>query len=138
MHTLYDNTAQGLISDDGLSTKHHILNMLRVQLSQDEEQTLGFEEVNESMAEDIITELDRMERIPKRITYNSHLNTLRVVTIPHKVHEAHLPWLIDAIKMYPQPLEFHERKQLRILASPSKHLYSLLLSTIYAYMLLTA
>ena len=65
MHTLYDNTAQGLISDDGLSTKHHILNMLRVQLSQDEEQTLGFEEVNESMAEDIITELDRMERIPK-------------------------------------------------------------------------
>ena len=65
MHTLYDNTVQGLISDDGLSTKHHILNMLRVQLSQDEEQTLGFEEVNESMAEDIITELDRMERIPK-------------------------------------------------------------------------
>lgn len=106
----------------------HILQDLRVQLSQgNEEKTLGFEEVNESMAEDIIGELDRMERIPKRITYNSHLKTLRVVIIPHKAHEAHMPWLVDEIKMCPQPLAFHERKQLRILASPNKHFYSLLL-----------
>lgn len=116
-----------------------IIRGLRVHLAQgQEEQTLNFEKVNESMPEDIIRELDRMERIPKRITYNSHLKTLRVVIIPHKVHEAHLPWLVDAIKIYPQPLTFHERRQLRILASPSKHLYPLVVSIIDTYMLLTA
>lgn len=116
------HNARELRSNDRPLTKHTILNILRVQLSRgEEEKTLTFEKVNELLAEDIIRELDRVERVTKRITYNSRLETLRLVIIPHKVHEAHLPWLVDAIKMYPQPLALHEKEKLRILASPSKH-----------------
>lgn len=114
----FDN-ARKLRSDDGPLTKHSILNIFLVELSQaEEEKTLNFEGVDGTVAGEVISELDRREHISRRITYNSLFKTLRIVIMPHKVHEAHLPWLVDAIKMYPQPLAFQEREKLRTLAAP--------------------
>lgn len=115
------NNTRELRSNDGPLTKHSILNKFIVESSRgEEEKTLNFEGVSGMVAEEVIRELDRVEHIPKRITYNSLFKTLRAVVTPHKVHEVHLPWLIDEIKVYPQPLTLQEKVKLRILGSPSQ------------------
>lgn len=104
------------------STKHNILNLFTEQITEGrDERTLIFDDVNEMTAEGVIEELDRVESVVKRISYNSVLESLKIVVIPNKVHECHMPWLVDDIKMYPQPLTFSEKRELRILASPRKY-----------------
>lgn len=105
------NNTRELRSDDGPLKKHSILNKFMVESSRgEEEKTLDFEGVSGVVAEEVIRELDRVERIPKRITYNSPFKTLRVVIMSHKVHEVHLPWLTDEIKVYPQPLTLQKKR----------------------------
>lgn len=103
------------------STKHKILNLFTKEITQDrDERTLIFDGVDEVTAEEVIEELDRVETVVKRVCYNSLLKSLKIVVMPNKVHECHLPWLVDDIKLYPQALTFSEKRKLRILASPRK------------------
>lgn len=103
------------------STKHNILNLFTKEITQDrDERTLIFDGVDEVTAEGVIEELDRVETVVKRVCYNSLLKSLKIVVMPNKVHECHLPWLVDDIKLCPQALTYSENRELRILASPRK------------------
>ena len=84
------------------STKHNILNLFTKEITQGrDERTLIFDSVDEVTAEGVIEELDRVETVVKRVCYNSLLKSLKIVVMPNTVHECHLPWLVDAVKLYP-------------------------------------
>lgn len=63
-----------------------------MEITQDrDERTVIFDGVDEVTAEGVIKELDRVETVVKRVCYNSLLKSLKIVVIPNKVHECHLP-----------------------------------------------
>lgn len=87
-----------LRSETKAPTKHTILNRLKVELARDgEEKTLTFQDVDSVTAEDAIRELERIESISKRLTYNSHFSMFKLVIMPTSVHEAHFAWLVHEI-----------------------------------------
>lgn len=63
-----------------------------MEITQDrDERTVIFDGVDEVTAEGVIKELDRVETVVKCVCYNSLLKSLKIVVIPNKVHECHLP-----------------------------------------------
>ncbi|KAK9481637.1 hypothetical protein V1527DRAFT_486426 [Lipomyces starkeyi] len=98
-----DNSISGRVtlrSDSNPTlSKNKLLNLILSELSKaTDECVLEYQAVDIRTAHGVAEELDRLaENAPFRLGYDSLLQNLRVVIMPTKIHDSHVPWFENSL-----------------------------------------